>query len=113
MRRRPALPPLRRCRIRVATTVGIGTCSGAQAGANTIELSTYAGQTITFSIDVPDNFWYGPNALPPIASNITIEGHGTTLFIQNGTSPRLRFFFVGADAASPQTPATTHRARAT
>jgi hypothetical protein len=88
----------------VATTVGIGTCTGAAAGPNTIELSTYAGQTITFGIDSPDNFWYGPNALPPIASTITIEGHGATLFIQNGTSPRLRFFFVGADAASPQTP---------
>ena len=88
----------------VATTVGIGTCAGAAAGDNTIDLATYAGQTITFSIDAPDNFWYGPNALPPIASTITIEGHGATLFIQNGTSPRLRFFFVGADAASGLTP---------
>ena len=87
-----------------ATTVGSGTCGGATAGANTIDLSTYAGQTITFSIDAPDNFWYGPNALPPIASTITIEGHGATLFIQNGTSPRLRFFFVGADAADTNTP---------
>ena len=88
----------------VATTVGVGTCTGAAAGDNTIDLATYAGQTITFSIDSPDNFWYGPNALPPIASTITIEGHGATLFIQNGTSPRLRFFFVGADAASGRTP---------
>jgi hypothetical protein len=93
----------------VATTVGIGTCTGAAAGANTIDLATYAGQTITFSIDSPDNFWYGPNALPPIASAITIEGHGATLFIQNGTSPRLRFFFVGADAASGRTPGYTRR----
>jgi len=88
----------------VATTVGIGTCTGAGAGANTIDLSSYAGQTITFSTDAADNFWYGPNALPPIASTITIEGHGVTLFIQNGSSPRLRFFFVGADAQAPVTP---------
>ena len=97
----------------VATTVGIGTCAGAAAGDNTIDLATYAGQTITFSIDAPDNFWYGPNALPPIASTITIEGHGATLFIQNGTSPRLRFFFVGADAASAQRRVTTRRDPAT
>ena len=88
----------------VATTVGIGTCTGAGAGANTIDLSSYAGQTITFSTDAADNFWYGPNALPPIASTITIDGHGATLFIQNGSSPRLRFFFVGADAQAPVTP---------
>jgi len=88
----------------VATAVGSGTCAGASAGANTIDLSTYAGQTITFSIDQPDNFWYGPNALPPIGSDITIEGHGAKLFIQNGTSPRLRFFFVGADPQATVSP---------
>jgi hypothetical protein len=88
----------------VATTVGVGTCTGAASGANTIDLSTYAGQTITFSIDSPDNFWYGPNALPPIASTILIEGNGATLNIVAGTSPRLRFFFVGADPNSSATP---------
>jgi len=88
----------------VATTIGIGTCTGAAAGANTVDLSTYAGQTITFSIDQPDNFWYGPNVLPPVASDITIEGHGAKLFIQNGTSPRSRFFFVGADPQAAVSP---------
>ena len=88
----------------IATTVGIGTCTGAAAGANTIDLSTYAGQTITFSIDQPDNYWYGPNVLPSIASDITIEGHGAKLFIQNGTSPRARFFFVGADPQATVSP---------
>jgi hypothetical protein len=82
----------------VAAAVGIGTCSGATAGANAIDLSLYAGQTIVLSIDSPDNFWYGPNALPPIASPITIEGHAATLLIQSGLSPRMRFFYVGADA---------------
>ena len=60
----------------VAATVGVGNCTDATTGANTIDLSKYAGQTITFSIDAPDNFWYGANALPPVASVITIESVG-------------------------------------
>jgi hypothetical protein len=49
-----------------------------------------------------DNYWYGPNALPPIASRITIVGRGVTL--QVAVVKRLRFFFVGADATSQATP---------
>lgn len=66
--------------------------------ADTIALS--AGTTYTFT--AVDNFWYGPNALPPIASPITIEGHGATLAID--VPVRLRFFYIGADPASPRTP---------
>lgn len=83
------------------TTVGIGTCTGAPAGANTIDLSAFAGQTLTYS--AADNYWYSPNALPPIASAMTIEGHGTILNVTDGTT-RLRFFFVGADATRSATP---------
>jgi hypothetical protein len=56
------------------TTMGVGACTGATAGTNTIDLSAFAGQTLTYS--AADNHWYGSNALPPIASAITIEGHG-------------------------------------
>jgi hypothetical protein len=42
------------------------------------------------------NYWYGPNALPPIATNIIIEGNGSILAISSGIT-RLRFFYVGAD----------------
>src|SRR5689334_6816070 len=31
-----------------------------------------AGQ---FTMVTPDNYWYGPNALPPIASEVIIEGN--------------------------------------
>jgi len=44
-------------------------------GGDTINLS--AGCTYTFT--TADNWWYGPNALPPIASNIVINGYGSTL----------------------------------
>lgn len=84
------------------TAIGAGTCSGATAGLNVIRLPTAA--TITFNTDAPDNFWYGPNALPPIASSILIQGNGTTLQVVAGASPRLRFLFVGADPESPATP---------
>ncbi|HWS27751.1 MAG TPA: choice-of-anchor Q domain-containing protein, partial [Xanthomonadales bacterium] len=84
------------------TTIGVGTCTGATAGANTIQLPTSA--TINFGSDAPDNFWYGPNALPPIASEIVIEGRGATLTVTLGASPRLRFFYVGANPQSTATP---------
>ena len=85
-----------------ASTVGIGTCTGASVGLNVIKLPNAAA--INFGSDSPDNFWYGPNALPPIASPIFIQGNGATLSITLGTSPRLRFFFVGADPQSTATP---------
>lgn len=85
----------------VATTAGTGTCTGAQPGYNTIDLGVIAGQTITFT--APDNFWYGPNALPPIASNILIEGHAVILVI-DAAVVRRRFLFIGADANSAATP---------
>ena len=84
------------------TTVGVGACVGATAGSNVIDLPVDGA--IAYSTDAPDNFWYGPNALPPIASTIVIEGNGSTLSITPGASPRLRFFFVGADAQSTATP---------
>lgn len=85
-----------------AMATGIGTCTGAIAGSNTIQLP--AGAAIDFSAGTPDNFWYGPNALPPIASTIAIEGNGATLRITFVPAARLRFFFVGADPQSTATP---------
>jgi hypothetical protein len=63
-----------------------------------------AGKTIAFSSPVQtldkttgdfngweDQNWYGPNALPAISSNITIEGNGDTLQISGAN---MRFFYV-------------------
>jgi hypothetical protein len=44
-----------------------GNCSGAISGANTIVVTIP-----TVTLTTVDNFWYGPNALPPIASTILI-----------------------------------------
>lgn len=43
----------------------------------------------TYDLTTIDNYWYGPNGLPAIASNITIEGNGAD--IQGGNS---RQFYV-------------------
>ena len=86
-------------------TVGCGTTAAADLiaqinaandettnpGQDTLTLST--GCTYTFT--AADNYWYGPNALPAISSDIVIEGNGAVLEI-GGAPTRLRFFFVGA-----------------
>lgn len=61
--------------VNVGGSTDAGACVGAAVGANTIGLPASANYTFTHA----DNFWYGPNALPAIQSNITVEGHGTTL----------------------------------
>ena len=47
--------------------------------------------------------WYGNNALPPIASDITIEGNGATLAQDAVIIGHFRYFFVGADPTRPET----------
>jgi hypothetical protein len=43
--------------------------------ADTLEL----GSGCTYTLTTVNNSWYGPNGLPPIASDITIEGNGATI----------------------------------
>src|SRR4051812_46583566 len=63
--------------------------ANSNPGADTIELP--AGCTYTFS--TVNNWWYGPNALPAISSEITIDGNGAVLE-RESSAGRLRFFFV-------------------
>jgi len=78
------------------TMIGAGNCQGATAGSNTIYFgAALAGTTLNF--DTADNYWYGPNALPPIASTIMIDGGPAGIRLQNTHPTRLRFFFIGAD----------------
>jgi hypothetical protein len=60
-------------------------------GTGSYVINLPAGNTITFN--AVDNNSIGPNALPAITSNITIEGNGDTLKISGATE---RFFFVGS-----------------
>jgi len=65
----------------------------ANPGADTINISG------TYTFTTPDNYWYGPDALPAIASDITIQGDPATgAIIQRdpslGTGTPFRLFYV-------------------
>ncbi len=117
----------------------LGNCTGATAGANSIVFApALAGATLTYTTvdfsttpwnsgsgttngmaagraldqnNLADNYWYGLNALPPIASTISIDGGsaGITLEIALAplaspppvSHPRLRFFYVSGGLTSP------------
>ncbi len=72
--------------------------ANAAGGSNTVQL----GAGCTYTLTVVDNNWYGPNGLPAIASDITIQGNGATI-TRPTSAPRFRFFFVGADIADGNT----------
>ena len=80
-----------------------GACTAGSSGSNTILLPP--GQTITLS--GIDNFWYGPNALPPIVSAIVISGQapGTEIVASHVGDPTpttanaFRFFYVSGGLA--------------
>lgn len=68
--------------------------ANANPGPDTVVLGT----NCLYSLTAVDNWWYGPNGLPPIASEITLEGKGSTIQRDPTAQPdRLRFFYVGAD----------------
>jgi len=59
------------------------------AGVGFIELA--AGGS--YSISVPSDWWYGPDAFPAIQSNLFLEGNGATISRASG-APAFRFFYV-------------------
>ena len=81
-------------------------CSGAGGGtAGLISAITTAnatsGDTITlaagctYTLSAVDNFWYGPNGLPPISSSMTIVGNGAKIVRSSvASTPIFRFFYV-------------------
>ena len=84
-------------------------CSGAAALISAIDSANSAGGgTITlaagctYTLSTPDNYWYGPDGLPAIASTIVIEGNGSTISRAAGAAP-FRFFYVGADPNNANT----------
>jgi hypothetical protein len=94
-----------------------GNCTLGEAilsanAAAPVDGCAFSGSGAPYTIQLPNqqfplssvhNYWYGPNALPPIASNIVIQGNGATLQVTGLSLVRLRFFYVGADANAPAT----------
>ncbi len=75
----------------------IAAANGAP-GPDTVEL----GAGCVYLFQDRQSIWYGPDALPPVASDITIEGNGATI-ARDRTARPFRLFFVGADATSSDT----------
>ena len=76
--------------------------ANAAAGADSVLL----GAGCLYRLTGVDNNWYGPNGLPPIASDITIEGNGATI-ARDATAPKFRLFFVGANPMGARAHRTT------
>ncbi len=96
-----------------AATIPVTTCNASDLiGAISTANSNGAADTITltagctYAFTTANNWWFGPNALPAIASDITIDGNGAILEVSAGVT-RLRFFYVGADPAKFSSPMTT------
>src|SRR5262249_10305905 len=64
----------------------------AAVGANettTIDLAAQA----TYTLTQVDDFWYGPDGLPPVDKALTINGNGAVL-VRAAAAPAFRFFYV-------------------
>src|ERR1039458_9244293 len=49
----------------------------------------------TYTLNRVDDYWFGPDGLPPISAKVTIEGNSATITRSNATgTPRFRFFYV-------------------
>lgn len=69
-------------------------------GGDTLDL----GAGCVYGFGAANNFWYGPNALPPIASTITIRGHGARLqatHVDTTAANGFRFFYVSGGMQLP------------
>ena len=95
--------------VRAAALIDAVDAANTSAGADTITLAAGCVYTFTAPNQMgatdPTRFnWYGPNALPAIASAITIEGNGATIERSpaDGT-PMFRLLYVGADPTRPST----------
>lgn len=72
----------------------------ANAGSIVDQYNLRLAAGATYDFTAPDNYWFGPNALPAISSNLTIDGQGATLRRAPSSSSALssgqtfRFFFV-------------------
>src|SRR3954468_11193599 len=78
----------------------ISAANVSSPGPDTISL----GAGCVYTLTAVDNNWYGPNGLPAIASDITIDGNGATIARSTAlATPSFRLFFVGADPVSQST----------
>lgn len=91
----------------------IGQIDAANASPDVTTITLASGCTYVFdapgmvTTGDPGRFWwYGPSALPAIASPIIIQGNGATIARSDAPgTPAFRLFFVGAPNSGAATPA--------
>jgi hypothetical protein len=73
----------------VAELIGAITVADRIPGPVVIELAPNA----TYHLTAVDNNWYGPNGLPPITNDVTIDGRGAAIR-RDATATDFRLFYV-------------------
>ena len=76
--------------------------ANTNAGPDVIRLADNCIYTFTDAYSAGDAYtsWFGPAALPAIASELTIEGRGSTIQRDPNVLAVFRLFFVGADTST-------------
>jgi hypothetical protein len=70
-----------------------GDCASAVSGAGSpYTVVLQSGQT--YALDAIDNYWFGPDGLPPISAGVTVEGNGATIDRSSVSVDDFRFFYV-------------------
>jgi hypothetical protein len=78
--------------LRDAINAADNTDAASSGGAYVINLEA---PSLIYDLTQVDNYWYGPNALPAISADISIEGDGAILQRDSAAStPAFRFFYV-------------------
>ncbi|WP_199188475.1 hypothetical protein [Haliangium sp. UPWRP_2] len=107
----PSADPANTATVRSALNVTLADCDIAKlamaiddantAGAGPHVITLKAG--CTYSATAINNYWYGPTALPAIASDITIDGTQQGAIIERSTgAPDMRLFFVAGATLPPK-----------
>jgi len=102
---RPLLETLEDRTAPAVINVGPGDATGLSAAINEANSNGQASNTIVlasnsiYALSTVNNFWYGPDGLPAIASNLTIQGNGATIE-RIGTTP-FRLFYVSGGLSNP------------
>ncbi len=70
----------------------INAANNTGGSGNTFQINLQANTT--YDLTTVDNNWYGPDGLPAISSNLTIDGNGATIQRGSDATANFRLFYV-------------------
>ncbi len=74
-------------------------CTGETSGSGT-PFTIVLAPGAAYQLAAVDNYWFGPDGLPPISAEVTIDGNGATITRSTaGGVPGFRFFYVSGGVA--------------